>query len=757
MPISFNKHNRCHSQTLRAKCTKCLQYSSKTTNIILVLFITQGLLGILATFFLLYSTGVSIHAKTQDITTAQHLHNVQSEIGKLTRTASTAINILDYRLYYGTPMNIINFMLWKKVFVHLGEYFSNPAVMFQFARYDHDFVGFYNNTFELTVGNVTTLFAISHRDERGPLLSEKDLQFIRSGSQFTHTTLSRPWIRQFFSKNVSRPYWTDVFTNVYKEKAVTFVLPIYIDEHVSKLQQRRLKMANSTAITSRKYPRQTPLEHLFGVVGVQFTLNFLNTLLRNVSNKGEHCFIVNSFGTIIASTTHLFPIDYRITLTHNKLSQEAIVSLMMVTENGKPTTIPSSQLRKLLVKTAPVTDVHGLNWTMVVVSFEREYISEILRNGIYAVLAFLVLFILQIIFVFFLLQYINHGLFNITKNVNNLVTLQGINKFFKKSHSPLIDIRDMSNRLNTLQSGLISLTPYIPHIVEKKMQSKLPENARLGMSVRNMTVMFSGISNFTTLAENTDTSLFLEATTEFFEIVCRSVSVHGGIIDKIMEGTVMAFWNEESFECPNHEICACRAALEIMEQVKAVEVLWKLRSYPKLHVHVGINSGEMNCGCMGSMTRVSYTTIGDNVNVASRLQQLAERVSWHIIIGSNTYHVVRHHFVCLFVDFIKLKGKKRPVLVYALKCFSKEASELDKKLEKDLNTCKHYLAKGECYHVRQVCEKLVQIDGKCPVPRYLLNRALELITKAEVEERALSIWSISSRSDSLSSHSTASQ
>nr|CAG4716745.1 unnamed protein product [Naegleria fowleri] len=223
-----------------------------------------------------------------------------------------------------------------------------------------------------------------------------------------------------------------------------------------------------------------------------------------------------------------------------------------------------------------------------------------------------------------------------------------------------------------------------------------------------------------------------------------------------MEGTVMAFWNDKSFECANHEIYACRAALEIIEQLKTMETLWKTRGgYPKLHVHVGINSGEMFCGCMGSLSRVSYTVIGDNVNVASRLQHVAEHISWHIVIGSHTYHVVRPHFVCLFVDFIKLKGKKRPILVYALKCFSKEASELDRKLEKDLDASKHYLAKGEYYHVRQVCEKFIEIDEKCPIPRYLLNRVS--VAKAETEERVLSIWIISSRSDSLSSSSIASQ
>nr|CAG4716746.1 unnamed protein product [Naegleria fowleri] len=107
--------------------------------------------------------------------TAQHLLHVQSEIGKLARMASTAANIMDYRLYYGTPMNVMNLMWWMKIFVHLAEYFSNSAVMIQFSRYDIDFVGFYNNTFEVKEGNEATLFSISNVDERGLLFSWKYL------------------------------------------------------------------------------------------------------------------------------------------------------------------------------------------------------------------------------------------------------------------------------------------------------------------------------------------------------------------------------------------------------------------------------------------------------------------------------------------------------------------------------------------------------------------------------------------------------
>ena len=208
--------------------------------------------------------------------------------------------------------------------------------------------------------------------------------------QLTHATISRPWINQFFRKNASQPYWTDVFTNVYKERAVTFVLPIYIDERIQKLER-----SNVTSL----YSHQTPIEHLFGIV--QFTLNFMNSLLRNISNHDEHSFIVNSFGTIIASTSHLFPLDSSITLHYNKLSQEAIAFMMMANEKGQHSTIPSSRLNQLLVKTAFITDEHGLNWTVVVVAFKRAFFSEILRNGKYVVVLYVILFVLEILFILF--------------------------------------------------------------------------------------------------------------------------------------------------------------------------------------------------------------------------------------------------------------------------------------------------------------------------------------------------------------------
>ncbi|KAG2377366.1 hypothetical protein C9374_009277 [Naegleria lovaniensis] len=413
-------------------------------------------------------------------------------------------------------------MPWISILAHLGNVFSKKASFIQHARFDHAYVGYYNDTFEVAENNITKFFQVIPRQLSFPSLSVRDLRLVKEAP---YQDIDRPWVKEFFHKNASKPYWTNTFMSLYGQRAVNFVLPIFVNDKSFRRSPPsfpvRVKDSNLSNATFRYNTPFLQIDNLFAMVGIQFTLEYLSDYLKNLTRDSDvlRSFILNSNREILGSAS----------------------------KGG---------------------------------ALENDTFHQELSTFIF--------------------------------------------------------------------------------------------NKNLGPS-------------------NTSS-------------------------------------------------------------------LYRTNIYSKFQVNIGINTGNMLCGCMGSPLRFCYTVIGDNVNIASRLQYLAQSYGCHIFIGENVQKVVQKAFICLFVDFIKLKGKRLSTSVYCLASFENEASEIQRKLAIDLEMAKEYLYKGEYYHLRQVCEKLVllfmlqddlkpeQIEfeselhqiindreeyyGFYTIPLRLLHRSLQLITKA---------------------------
>nr|CAG4719179.1 unnamed protein product [Naegleria fowleri] len=623
--------------------------------------------------------------------------------------------------------------------MHFRNYFANPQINFQFARYDNNFIGFYNNTLEVTEENVTTFYSVP-LSRAEILISEEDLVFIKR-VPILYRTLSRPWLKEYLTKNTSHPYWSEVFENVYGDYAINFVLPIVLNDSAAGRTKKDFFYA------SLHNQPSLHVDHLYGLVGVQFTMSYLTSFLRNVSSGGpEQSFIMNTKGQILAHSTRQYA-------NENDLAH--YITQQHLLRKNSSTFRYNNQFD---VVTEGLYDRYGLDWAVVVVVPERSFVAQILTSGVTSFVLFHLQLVVQPFVMFIILQYISRSVHSIVRNMNKLLSLQGLESSYerKESKSFLTDIREMSHSLNTLRKGLASLSKYVPHVIQKRLSrtQMIPKDlTTVGMKSRNMSVMFCGILGFTEIAETADHVVFLNVVTEYFDRVCKIVEVHHGVVDKIIEGSVMVLFKEE-----NHEVCACRAALEIIESLSEFEKRWEECNFPKLQVSIGINSGEMLCGCMGSNNRLSFTAIGDNVNIAARLQHLARTYSCSIFIGENTFEALstkRNEFLCFFVDFIKLKGKKHPTSVYCLRKFESDASEVEHKISHDLDLAKQYILQGEYFHVRQVCENLIRLNNTCTITCRLQQRSLELMARVERGSMARSRLFLSS--DCISYSATLSQ
>ena len=207
-----------------------------------------------------------------------------------------------------------------------------------------------------------------------------------------------------------------------------------------------------------------------------------------------------------------------------------------------------------------------------------------------------------------------------------------------------------------------------PDLVEQL--AKDPSRLKLGGEMREMTLMFSDIRGFTTISEQFDAHGLTTFINKYLTPMTQIVLDHKGTIDKYMGDCIMAFWNAP-LDVPGHEVLACRGALKMIRRMNELNDQWKAeaeaegRKYIPVRSGIGVNSGPCCVGNMGSDMRFDYSVLGDDVNLASRLEGQSKSYGVDIVLGAKT-KAAAAAFATLELDLIKVKGKTVPVHIYCL-------------------------------------------------------------------------------------------
>jgi adenylate cyclase len=194
---------------------------------------------------------------------------------------------------------------------------------------------------------------------------------------------------------------------------------------------------------------------------------------------------------------------------------------------------------------------------------------------------------------------------------------------------------------------------------------KNPEKVQLGGEKKFCTVLFSDIVGFTTMAESMEPEKLVHLLNDYLTSMTNVILKHKGMLDKYEGDAIMAVFGApvEIKESPE---LACYAGLEMQKQLKILREFWKKTGRPPIEMRIGINSGDMIVGNMGSETRFDYTVVGDAVNLASRLESANGVYDTRVIIGEQTFDKVQKRFVTRPLDLLRVKGKKNPVRAYEL-------------------------------------------------------------------------------------------
>ena len=199
---------------------------------------------------------------------------------------------------------------------------------------------------------------------------------------------------------------------------------------------------------------------------------------------------------------------------------------------------------------------------------------------------------------------------------------------------------------------------------------------RPGGETKELSILFSDIRDFTTMSEGMSPDDLVRMLNEYFNAMIDVLYQNLGTLDKFIGDAIMAFWGSP-YPQEDHAFHACNCALQMRDRLVELNADWERRGIRPIAIGLGVNSGPVNVGNIGSDKRLSWTVMGDNVNLASRLEGMTKQYHVGVLVNETTHAATNGQFVAREVDKIRVKGKKHPVTIYELLAPGAELKEYE--------------------------------------------------------------------------------
>lgn len=275
----------------------------------------------------------------------------------------------------------------------------------------------------------------------------------------------------------------------------------------------------------------------------------------------------------------------------------------------------------------------------------------------YTVLEFILLFIVLLILTFY---FFDQGLMiNILYFLLGLVLTYALTTLYKYKFA------DYQKNLVKKMFG-----KYVSPELAKELMCN-PEAIKLGGAKKEVTIFFSDIRGFTSLSEKMTPEELIYMLNQYLTEMTDIVMANKGMVDKYIGDAVMAFWGG-LIGLKNHAESSAKASLQMITALEKINQKLKSQNLPEIKIGIGLNTGEVIIGNVGSQQRLNYTVIGDSVNLASRLEGLTKQYGVLIIISEATNIQITNNYLTRYLDLITVKGKEKPVTIYELMDYQKE-------------------------------------------------------------------------------------
>ena len=310
------------------------------------------------------------------------------------------------------------------------------------------------------------------------------------------------------------------------------------------------------------------------------------------------------------------------------------------------------------------------DWITCMVMPESDVLGSVQRNNLVNLIIGLTAFVITSLMCVLLSTRISSPLHTVAVENERIGTFDLTTKTVGRSR--ITEVDQLLVATEAMKKSLRSFAKYVPTELVRELVSSQNE-AQLGGQRATLTVYFSDIQDFTSISEKLTAEDLVDHLEDYLTAMSEQISRDHGTIDKYIGDAVMAFWGAP-IPNKNHAIDACRAALANQHNLQELCKKWQNQGKPELWTRIGISSGELVIGNMGSEERLNYTVIGNPVNLASRLESLNKVYGTKIIISQKTKELVSDIFVVRPLDLVAVKGQEVGNYIYELIGFRKEAT-----------------------------------------------------------------------------------
>jgi adenylate cyclase len=230
--------------------------------------------------------------------------------------------------------------------------------------------------------------------------------------------------------------------------------------------------------------------------------------------------------------------------------------------------------------------------------------------------------------------------------------------------SGIKEIQKLQNSISRMRKSLISFGKFVPKNLVKKLVDKGVE-VKIGGKKKQLSIFFSDIANFTTISETYPPEKLVLHLYEYFDEMTSIVAENNGTTDKYIGDAIMAFWGAPQQDNA-HSLNCCLTALLCQKRLLDLNRKWVFEKKPEFLTRIGIHTGEVIVGNIGSSERMNYTIIGDSVNLAARLEGANKAYGTNIMLSEATVHHLHDHAVVRPLDIVAVKGKNEGVTIYEL-------------------------------------------------------------------------------------------
>jgi class 3 adenylate cyclase/ABC-type nitrate/sulfonate/bicarbonate transport system substrate-binding protein len=304
----------------------------------------------------------------------------------------------------------------------------------------------------------------------------------------------------------------------------------------------------------------------------------------------------------------------------------------------------------------------GQPWEAINLTPINDFVGALETANRQMVGIIIVLTIIELLLIYFASARLARPIETVSRELKSVESMAFDAPRIKKSN--IQEIAGLQSAATLLRTSLQSFSSFVPlDIVRELIRSGTPLS--LGVESRFLTVFFSDLENFSTKAEQMAPGELLDQMSTYFEQVSKAISDEHGTVDKFIGDGIMAFWGAPAPR-PDHVLRACSGALRAARRMEKVNRTWSAEGRPGFRMRIGLNCANMLVGNVGSSERLSYTVMGDGVNVAARLEDMNKRFGTTICISDSVFEAVEADIVARPLQKVRVKGRDHEFMVYEL-------------------------------------------------------------------------------------------